>query len=186
MWALPVARPPDLTQRGQAKIPISHSLHGRSLTACYSSCCYYECWLSSSQEPISAREHFPHTHFSLWLAQTIKPSCQLLPGRSLYIHLELKLFLWLLRDDASNHLALKFSGTHHPWVSQDYIKQNKTAVFEWAASIFHSYPLQAQYGWSRQEYSSFSVSLKGIWLHTFPATCYLRIQLILFSLHEVN
>lgn len=40
MWALPVARPPDLTQRGQAKIPISHSLHGRSLTACYSSCCY--------------------------------------------------------------------------------------------------------------------------------------------------
>lgn len=122
-------------------MPISHSLHGRSLTACYSSCCYT--WVLAGILPGAYQCQGtlpPHTHFSLWLAQTIKPSCQLLPGRSLYIHLELQLFLWLLRDGASNHLALKVSGTHHPWVSQDYIKQNKTAVFECAASIFQLSP----------------------------------------------
>lgn len=53
----------------------------------------------------------PHT-FSLWLAQTRKSNCQLLPGRSLCTHLELQL-LWLPLEQR----PLKSSSPKSQWIS---------------------------------------------------------------------
>ena len=133
MWAFPVARPPDLTQRGQAKVPISHSLHGRSLTACYSSCCYV--WVLAGILPgaYQCQGTFPpHTCLPLTYSDN-KTKLPASPWKELVHTSRTTTFLWLLRDGTSNHLALKVSGTHHSWVSQDYVKQNKTEVLEWAA-----------------------------------------------------
>lgn len=54
--------------------------------------CYYSP-LQSSREPVGT-----FLTFSLWLSPTVKPSLQLLPGRSLFTHLVYQL-LWLAPEE---------------------------------------------------------------------------------------
>lgn len=91
----------DSVQREQTKLPTSQFFHWRSLTSYFTSGCLrvqllFKPHLGADWIPSWSLKELESTFlaFSLWLVPSVKPSYQLLPGRSLPTHIAPTL-LWL-------------------------------------------------------------------------------------------